>query len=127
MRSWIRQQENGPLPPLQIPDMEDSRLLEEIRTEMAGVAPRNREAFERLYKPDGVEYEDPGHPDDSMALQHQIRVQGVLVRYDEDFSELKLTIEGELPQDVIHKLRDDLKSKIERADGAPYVVRQVKP
>ena len=127
MRSWIWQQKNGPLPPLQIPDMEDSPLLEEIRNEMAGVAPKDREAFERLYKPDGVEHEDPGQPDDSMSLQRQIRVQGVLVRYDEDFSSLRLTIEGELPQDVIRKLRDDLKSKIERADGAPYIVRQVKP
>lgn len=125
MSMWLFQKDHGPLPPLEIPGLDDDTMLDEIRNSAKGVVPKDRAAFERRYRPCGVDHKLL--PQTEEALEHRIEVRGVLVRYDESWHSVRLVIEGELPDEILLQLRDDLKSKLERASGTTYLVRQMKP
>jgi hypothetical protein len=125
MAMWLFQNDHGLLPPLEIPGLEDENLLEELRDSTKGVPPKDRAAFEHRYHPDEVDHKLL--PNTEESLETRIEVQGVLVRYDEDWDSVRLVIEGELPEELIRKLREDLKSKLEKASGLPYLIRQMKP
>jgi hypothetical protein len=92
---------------------------------MKGTEPEDLEAFKRLYKPDGIDFKPLPEPEDSLEIR--IEVEGVLVRYNDSMDYIGLTIEGDLKPELIKKLRDDLKSKLERATGKNFIVRQLKP
>lgn len=127
MGMWKMRQD---VPALQSMDpFEGLELDPESRAEMekslTGVVPRDRLAFERRYQPDGVTFQ-PLPEEDSFG-RHLIEVEGVRVHYAESFDGVRLTIEDELGADTVTKLRDDLKGKLERAEGARYQVIQLRP
>lgn len=125
MGMWIFQKQYGTIPPPEMPELEGTDILADIHEDMKGVEPKDREAYERRHQPDGVDFKLLPELEDSLEVR--IEVQGVLVRYDEDFDCVRLVIEGELASELIQKLKDDLKSKLERASGVPFVAKQVKP
>ncbi|NLT70505.1 MAG: hypothetical protein GXX91_07395 [Verrucomicrobiaceae bacterium] len=96
-----------------------------IKEEMAGVAPQDRDAFERRFQPDEVEHR-PLPKSEEHCEQH-IEVNGVRVRYADEMNSVRLTIEGELPTAIVDLLRDDLRTKLERIEGANYEVRTLLP
>jgi hypothetical protein len=103
----------------------DPAIKDQMEASMDGVAPRDREAFDRRFEPDQVEHRQLPDPDES--LERHIEVAGIRVRYAEDMESVRLTIEGELPAATVDRLRDDLKTKLERAEGVDYRVRTLRP
>lgn len=87
-------------------------------------APRDRNAFERRFQPDNVEYRQLPTPEESRECH--IEVEGVRVRYEEEMWSVRLTIEGELPAETVRCLSDDLIDKLERAEGVKYQVRSLR-
>ncbi len=124
MGMWLFQKQYGTLPVPELPELEGTEILAEIHEDMKGVEPIDREAYERRHQPDGVDFKLLPELEDSLEVR--IEVQGALVRYDENYDFVRLVIEGELAPELIQKLRDDLKSKLERTSGVPFVVKQVK-
>lgn len=125
MGTWLFQKQYGTIPPPEMPALEGSDTLAEIHKNMKGVEPKDREAYERRHQPDGVDFKLLPKREDSLEVR--IEVQSVLVRYDENYDSVRLVIEGELALELIQKLKDDLKSKLERASGKPFDAKQVKP
>ena len=65
--------------------------------------------FETLYKPDlATEIIEPNEDEYNI---HRIRVGDVVVRYVEDLHSITITIEGELPPDVVEQLKNDVMRK----------------
>jgi hypothetical protein len=122
---WLMQEKHGPLPAFEMPHIDDDEVKAMLEKSMKGTEPEDREAFERLYKPDGIDFKPLPEPEDSLEIR--IEVEGVLVRYNDSMNHIDLTIEGELKPELIDKLRDDLKSKLERATGKTFIVQQLKP
>lgn len=122
---WLMQEKHGPLPAFEMPHMDDHEVKEMLENSMKGTEPKDREAFERLYMPDGVDFKPPPATEDDLEIR--IEVEGILVRYRDSMDHIALTIEGELKPELINQLRDDLKTKLERATGKPFIVRQLKP
>src|SRR5216117_3029675 len=73
--------------------------------------------FARLYKP-RVEHEDMAGLEDEYNV-HRIKVEGVVVRYVEDVHSIQMTVEGELPQKILHTLTRDLFEKLTALENAP--------
>jgi hypothetical protein len=122
---WLIQEKHGPLPAFEMPDIDDDEVKAMLEKSMKGTEPKDREAYERLYKPDGIDFNPLTAPEDTLEVR--IEVEGVLVRYSDSMDHIDLTIEGNLKPELIEKLRDDLKSKLERTTGKPFIVRQLKP
>lgn len=122
---WLMQEKHGPLPAFEMPHIDDAEVKAMLEKSMKGTKPEDREAFEHLYKPDDINFKPLPEPEDSLEIR--IEVEGVLVRYRDNMDHIDLTIEGELKPELIDKLRDDLKSKLELATGKPFIVRQLKP
>jgi hypothetical protein len=122
---WLIQEEIGHLPAYDMSHIDDDKLKVMLEKSMKGTEPEDLEAFKRLYKPDGIDFKPLPEPEDSLEIR--IEVEGVLVRYNDSMDYIGLTIEGDLKPELIKKLRDDLKSKLERATGKNFIVRQLKP
>jgi len=88
-------------------------------TEALGIRP-DLDALPNLYRPE-VPHE--AIPQDDAFQTHRIRVDGVVVRYNEDFVTVTLTVEGELPQSVLNGLLDDLRTRLSMTENAQWVVR----
>jgi len=125
MQMWSFQQEMGELKLPDMPELEGLDIRTEIQNNMKGVAPKDPKAYASRYQPDGVDYKIL--PDHEESLEQHLEVQGILVRYTEDPDDVHLVIEGELPPEIIQKLHDDLKSKLELTSGEAYVARQIQP
>jgi hypothetical protein len=122
---WLIQEDIGHLPAYDMSHIDDDKLKVMLEKSMKGTEPEDLEAFKRLYKPDGIDFNPLPEPEDSLEIR--IEVEGVLVRYNDSMDYIGLTIEGDLKPELIKKLRDDLKSKLERATGKNFIVRQLKP
>lgn len=61
--------------------------------------------------------------EDAPSLTDRIVVEGVVVRYEESVSEVRMTIEGELPKQMIEVLTEDLVDKLSRLEASPYEFR----
>ena len=125
METWMFQKKYGAIQPPEMPELEGTDVLAELHETMKGLEPKDHEAYLRRHQPDGVDFTQLPQSEDSLEVR--IEVGGVLLRYDEDFDRVRLVIEGDLAPELIQKLKDDLKSKLERACGAPFIARQVKP
>ncbi len=51
---------------------------------------------------------------------HRIRVEGVVVRYVEDMSQVQMTVEGELPAEVIERLAHHLVETMAALERSPF-------
>jgi hypothetical protein len=103
----------------------DVEISEGVSESMRGVAPLDRMAFERRFRPDVLEHRVVPQPDD--VFKEEIEVDGVLVRYEEEIYVVRLTVDGSLMPAKVEALREDLKGKLEKISGQVYEVRQVLP
>ncbi len=125
IHSWIFQQKFGSRYEAVFQGVDDPSLLAELRDSMKGIEPKNIDLFERRYRPDGIKFTLLPELEDS--IEFRIEVEGVTVRYQENYNTLKLIIEGELKDELANHLRDDLKSKLEGATGKIFSFRKLKP
>jgi hypothetical protein len=80
-------------------------------------APPAWEAYSKLYRPPVVHQEVSGSDEDYRV--HQIKVEGVIVRYVEGMDSIQVTVEGDLPQPVLNALATDLLGKLSKLERAP--------
>ena len=73
--------------------------------------------FARLYKPP-VAHEAMAGSEDEYNV-HRIKVQGVVVRYVEEMHSIKITVEGDLPEEILEALARDLVGKLSALENAP--------
>jgi hypothetical protein len=81
--------------------------------------------LETLYTPDVATEIVTKSPDDEEYGVHRIRVGNVIVRYVEDSHNIQMTVEGELPSDIVEQLRNDLLQKFAALEGVPIVCQTV--
>jgi len=76
--------------------------------------------YETLYTPDvATAVIVPDDSDDAEYGVHRIRVGDVIVRYVKTMREVNVTIEGELPPDIVEQLRKDITEKFAALEGVP--------
>lgn len=63
---------------------------------------------------------------DDEPFVKRFEVNGVIVRYQQDYNTWTLAIEGELPRDTVATLRDDLGSKLEKIFGVDVSSEELK-
>jgi hypothetical protein len=56
---------------------------------------------------------------------HRIKINEVTVRYVEDISEVQMTVEGELPEEILEKLTRDLLEKMTALENAPCQITKL--
>lgn len=54
-----------------------------------------------------------------------LAVDGVVVRFDEEMHGITLTIEGDLPASVAHRIIDQVQGQLSAIEGAPYKVTEL--
>jgi len=96
----------------------------ELKRSLRGVKPGDPEAYRRRFQPEGVTHREL--PETEEHRERRIEVGGILVRYHEDMFSVRMTIEGELPDGIVERLREDLKAKLERIEEVPYRVRRLR-
>jgi hypothetical protein len=121
-----------PQPPPELMTDELRKALDEIRDLGVDMAFTSRKAIARLqreglntdqslvdslYRPP-VPHEPGPRRDDEFNVT-RIVIDGVVVRYQDEGHAVHLTIEGELPPDVVRLLSADLLQKLEKIQGAP--------
>jgi hypothetical protein len=72
--------------------------------------------YERLYRP-VVAHEVLTRPEDEYGV-HRIRIEEVIVRYVEDTCGIQMTVEGDLPQQTIGSLTQDLHDKLSALENS---------
>lgn len=100
-------------------DREDD-LADEIGTEP------DMEAYASLYTPT-VSHSpiDPDPENDDDWREKRITIDGVLVRYTDDMDRLTVTVQGDLPKEVIESLAVDLKEKLERIENTECQIKWI--
>ncbi len=78
--------------------------------------------FPNRFRPE-LPHEVPERPPEEDFRVHRIRVAGVGVRYVEGHSEIQMTVEGHLPDDVLARLVSDLEDKLARLERHPCKAR----
>lgn len=96
------------------PDLEQS--LSKLQHKL-GMMP-DIQLIEALYHPQLPHDVIPRHEDEHAT--YRIRINGCVVRYVEDFRQILITIEGELPEQIQTALIADLKSKLAMLEGTTY-------
>lgn len=83
--------------------------------------------LETLYKPSVATkiIEKDVNEDDDEHDVYRIRVGDVCVRYVEDMHTITVTIEGELPSDIVQRIKDDVMKKFTALEGVPVVCRDI--
>jgi len=81
--------------------------------------------LETLYTPDVATEIITKNPDDKEYGVHRIRIGDVVVRYVEDSREIQMTIEGELPLDIVEQLRNDVMQKFAALEGVPITCQTI--
>jgi len=97
-------------------------LKKELRKEL-GTLP-DLKLLETLYKPN-VATEIIEKNDDDECGVYRIRVGDVIVRYVEDIRDIIVTIEGELPSDIVERLKKDVMEKFAALEGVPIICRDI--
>ena len=85
-------------------------------TKELGAAP-DPDLFARLYKPD-VPHEDMPEQEDGYGIC-RIKVAGVIVRYVENVRYVQVTVEGDLPDEIINAMTSDLLAKYSVLENTP--------
>jgi len=75
-------------------------------------------AFSFSFKPP-VKHDEVLSKDDDEYGTHRIRINGIIVRYNEESYCVRLTIEGELSQSFLDALTMDLQEKLSRMENTP--------
>lgn len=96
------------------PDLEQS--LSELQHKL-GMMP-DIQQIETLYRPQ-LPHEVISRNEDEHAT-YRIRINGCVVRYVEDFWQILITIEGELPEQIQAALIADLECKLTELEGTTY-------
>lgn len=104
MRQWLWNQEHDSGSGVEYPEPHDRRALEELYLPAT--------AHESL---DSDEYDIT-----------RVEVAGVVVRYQEGFEAVTMSVEGALPGATIAELRDELRSKLQKATGEPWGAAQLR-
>lgn len=81
--------------------------------------------YARRYAPP-VEHRPVEEDEDAPVGTSRITLDGVTVRYVEGFSEVRITVEGALPPEIIRELVEDARGKLETLERTPYVARQLR-
>jgi hypothetical protein len=76
-----------------------------------------------LYQP-GIPHEVLPKDPDKYGV-YRVRIDNVVVRYMEDTHSVQVTVEGELPAEVIEHIRDDLIEKLEVLEQSPIEYRVI--
>jgi hypothetical protein len=79
--------------------------------------PPDLDLFTKLYRPSVMHEELAGSEDEYNV--DRIKVEGVVVRYVEEMQSVQLTVEGELPQEMLDALTHDLIEKLAVLENAP--------
>ena len=79
--------------------------------------------YERLFRP-VVAHEVLTRPEDEYGV-HRIRIEGVIVRYVEDMCCIQMTVEGDLPQQTIDSLTQDLREKLSALENTACELLQL--
>ena len=74
------------------------------------------DAFIHLFKPP-VKHEEIPATDEEEYGTHRIRIDGTIVRYNEESDCIRLTVEGELSQSLLDVLATDLQEKLSRMEN----------
>ncbi len=98
MRQWLWNQEH------------------ESRSTIVYPSPHDRTALEELYRPT-LAHEALESDEYDIT---RIEVAGVVVRFQEGFDRVTMSVEGDLPEPTIAALRDELHTKLQRATGEPW-------
>ena len=104
--------------------MPDAESLERrLRTHLGLEGPPRFDVIPLLYSPSVPHEALPKDP--AKYKEYSIRVDGVMVRYVEDFYTVQLTIEGELPAELIECMRLELSERLETLEQSPIVCHQI--
>lgn len=95
--------------------------LEKLKDEY-GVPP-DLDLVAKLYRPDIPHELVAGEENDYKVFR--IKVQGVVVRYVEDFHAVQITVEGDLPQQVTDAITSDLIGKLSALENTPYELKRL--
>lgn len=79
----------------------------------------------RLYAP-ACATQIPGEDEDDHRI-HRIHVGDTIVRYAEGSFVIQVTVEGELPAEIVRQLQQDLVEKLSALERAPVVCRTIAP
>jgi len=74
------------------------------------------DAFTQLFKPP-VKHDEVPATDEEEYGTHRIRIDGTIVRYNEESDCIRLTVEGELSQSLLDALARDLQYKLSRMEN----------
>jgi hypothetical protein len=91
--------------------------------EQLGGEPRP-DLLDSLYRP-SVPHECIPEDEDEWGEVHRVRVEGVVVRYEEDMWRVQVTVEGELPEELVEVLRRDLTETLEALELSPITCRTI--
>ncbi len=81
------------------------------------------EVFKNLYKPN-IPHEQLPKDEDEYNV-YRINIDGVIVRYVEDMFYVQVTVEGELPETVIDKLKADLLEKFSLLENTDCYIEDI--
>ncbi len=105
-------------------EKEYNAIKAELKKELGAVP--EQELLESLYQPDvATEIIANDDPDDDEYGVYRIRVDGVVVRYVEDMYSIRITVEGELPEEIVERLRKDITDKFAALERAPVTCQIV--
>ena len=76
-----------------------------------------------LYSPEILHEKIPG--DDDKYNVFRIRVEGVTVRYVEDWYDVQVTVEGNLPEGLIEIIKSDLLKKFSRLENSECYIEMI--
>jgi hypothetical protein len=93
----------------------------QLQTELGG--PPRLDLIPSLYRPSIPHDLLPAIEDEYRV--HRIRVDGVVVRYVEDSSTVQVTVEGELPAEVVEQIRQELTGALETLEQSPIVHKEI--
>ncbi len=105
-------------------DPEAVAILQEAMAGQEAVPAQKAEVLSLLYTPP-LPHTPLESDDDSDSLAVRIKVDGVVVRYDEERGPAMMTIEGHLPDEVVTTLIDDFQQKFAAFTGAEITVTRV--
>lgn len=81
------------------------------------------EQKEALYK--SPFSDDVAVEDEEEIGRYRLDVQGTTVRFDEEWRRIVVTIEGQLPAEVVNQIVAELKERVSRLEGTAYTLTRV--
>jgi hypothetical protein len=99
----------------QLARLQDQFEIPSLEKELGG--PPELELYPKLYQPPVVHQAVSGSDEDYRV--HQIKVEGVIVRYVEGMDSIQVTVEGDLSKPILNALAADLVGKLSKLERAP--------